>query len=712
MKKLIPIVAFLVIFSGFSQDNENKKHTIYNNDLRKAHTYFKRAFYAKAIPLYEKINSKTRINQVVENLATCYYNTGDLKASARLYGYLVNSKQGYKTDENLFKYIQALKASGNYTDANSVMRESLVKKGDPLALTRFDEAVKTQENIMAIGNRYALENLPINTSNSEFGMVPYHDFFVYAAAKKQYRASNLFNGYYGWNAEPFLDIYQIHKDSLYDSNAVSKSISNKVNTKLHEGTVVFSKDLKTMYFTRNNYYKKKEVKDDKFVTHLKLYKAELIDSVWTNIKPLPFNGDDFSVEHPALSPDGKRLYFASDMPGTLGDFDLFYVNINENGTYEPPVNLGSKINTVHREQFPYIAHNGDLYFSSNGHFGFGGLDVFWAKIKATHFEKPDNLGLPLNSGYDDFAFYLDKTQHSGYVSSNRFKGKGSDDIYSFKELKPLIIEDCKHYLAGIITDRETKKPISNSKVTFTRILKKDLKLLTTKMTKQDGAFNTVTNCEQTIIVKATASGYQDAERKILIGNQRNIKNDASLSLVSLASIKKKEQEQQQAEIQKQQEIEKAKLEKERKNLITQEDKKKERIKNIIALEPLIKKMRNKLVIETGDINFDYKLWYIRKDVKKVLKPVINLMQKYPKMQIEIASHTDIRGNEAYNKDLSQKRATSTKAYFVSKGIEAFRVTDIGYGESQPIQFCKTEDACNEEEHEINRRSEFVIKQIE
>lgn len=712
MKKLIPIVAFLVIFSGFSQDNENKKHTIYNNDLRKAHTYFKRAFYAKAIPLYEKINSKTRINQVVENLATCYYNTGDLKASARLYGYLVNSKQGYKTDENLFKYIQALKASGNYTDANSVMRESLVKKRDPLALTRFDESVKTQENIIAIGHRYALENLPINTSNSEFGMVPYHGFFVYAAAKKQYRASNLFNGYYGWNAEPFLDIYQIHKDSLYDSNAVSKSISNKVNTKLHEGTVVFSKDLKTMYFTRNNYYKKKEVKDDEFVTHLKLYKAELIDSVWTNIKPLPFNSDDFSVEHPALSPDGKRLYFASDMPGTLGDFDLFYVNINENGTYEPPVNLGSKINTVHREQFPYIAHNGDLYFSSNGHFGFGGLDVFWAKIKATDFEKPDNLGLPLNSGYDDFAFYLDKTQHSGYVSSNRFKGKGSDDIYSFKELKPLIIEDCKYYLAGIITDRETKKPISNSKVTFTRILKKDIKLLATKMTKQDGAFNTVTNCEQTIIVKATASGYQDAERKILIGNQRNIKNDASLSLVSLASIKKKEQEQQQAEIQKQQEIEKAKLEKERKNLITQEDKKKESIKKIIALEPLIKKMRNKLVIKTGDINFDYKLWYIRKDVKKVLKPVIDLMQKYPKMQIEIASHTDIRGNEAYNKDLSQKRATSTKAYIVSKGIEAFRVTDIGYGESQPIQFCKTEDACNEGEHEINRRSEFVIKQIE
>ena len=723
MKKLLPIFAFIVMFSAFSQEKENVKQKIYNNDLRRANAYFERAFYSKAIPLYERVNSKQRITEVVENLATCYYNLGELKSSARLFGYLVNSNRGNKTDENIFKYIQALKASGNYTDANSVMREYLVEKGDESVLKAFDENVNKQENIIALGNRYDLKNLAINTENSEFGMVKYNDFLVYAASKKEEHKRNIFSGYYAWNDEPYLDIYKIHKDSIAGGNSASRSISNTVNTKLHEGTVAFSKDNKTMYFTRNNYDKGKEVKDKKLVTHLKLYKSELIDGVWSNIEPLPFNGDDFSVEHPAMSVDGKRLYFSSDMTGTLGAFDLFYVDIKPDGTYGSPINLGSKINTEHREQFPFIADNGDLYFSSNGHFGFGGLDVFWSKLIGTEFQEPDNLGLPLNTGYDDFAFYLDKTLKTGYVSSNRNKGKGSDDIYSFKEVKPLIIEDCKQYIAGVITDRDTKAPIANAKVTFALVSQKKETGMGSYTTQDDGAFNDIAKCEITVIVKATAAGYQDAERKINIGGQRNTKHDASLSLVSLATILKKEQEVKQIVFQKQQKLEQEKQDKAIENLKIEELKKKKQIEaevlkkkkqleNIIASEPHIKEQRNKLVIETQDINFDYKLWYIRKDVKKVLQPVVDLMHKYPEMQIKIESHTDIRGNEAYNKDLSQKRATSTKAYLVSKGIDSDRITAVGYGESQTIQHCETEDACSEEEHEINRRSEFVIKQLQ
>ena len=320
MKKLLPILVFIFVFSAYSQEKDKSEQKIFNKDLRQANTYFERAYYAKAIPLYEKVNSKNRTTEVVEKLATCYYNIGELKASARLYGYLVNSSRGKKTYNNIFKYVQALKASGNYADANSVLREYFVEKGDTLVLKTFDNDVKTQENIIAIGSRYNLENLAINTSNSEFGIVEHNNLLVYAAAKKEGRKKNILNAYYGWNEEPFLDIYTIHKDSISIENAISKSISNKVNTKLHEGAVAFSKDYKTMYFTRNNYYKGKEVKDDKLVTHLKLYKAELIDGEWNNIEPLPFNGDDFSVEHPTLSNDGKRLYFSSDMPGTLGAF--------------------------------------------------------------------------------------------------------------------------------------------------------------------------------------------------------------------------------------------------------------------------------------------------------------------------------------------------------------------------------------------------------
>lgn len=712
MKKLLPIFALIVMFSGFAQEKESSVKKVYNNNLRQANAYFERADYAKAIPFYEKVNSKQRITEVVENLATCYYNVGDLKSSSRLYGYLVNSKRRRKTDENIFKYIQALKASGNYKDANSVSREFLVEKGDVSVIKAFDVEVLKQQNIMAIGKRYNLENLAINTGNSEFGMQPYQDFLVYAAPKKEAPKKNIFSGYYGWNDQPFLDIYKIHKDSVVKGNTASKSISEAVNTKLHEGTVAFTKDLNTMYFTRNNYTKGKEVKDDKLITHLKLYKAELVDSVWTNIEALPFNGDDFSVEHPALSPDGTRLYFASDMPGTLGKFDLFYVDVKPDGTYGAPVNLGSGINTEHREQFPFIAQNGDLYFSSNGQFGFGGLDVFWSKLDGTGFKKPDNLGLPLNSGYDDFAFYLDETLKTGYVSSNRIKGKGSDDIYRFKELKPLIIEDCKQYITGVITDKDTEACVANAEVTFTVISNESNKDIANFTTKQDGVFNDVVNCEITVLVKASADGYQDAERKIIIGSERHIKNDASLALISLVSINKKEQEKQQIAFEKQQQIEQEKQKQEQEKLKKEAQDRKKQYDNIIASEPNIKYKNDKLIIETADINFDYKLWYIRKDVKKVLQPVVDLLKKYPDMQIEIESHTDIRGNKVYNRDLSEKRAASTKDYIVYKGIEGSRISAVGFGESQPLKACITEEACSEEEHEINRRSEFVIKQLQ
>jgi len=338
--------------------------------------------------------------------------------------------------------------------------------------------------------------------------------------------------------------------------------------------------------------------------------------------------------------------------------------------------------------------------------------VFWSKLKGTHFQVPDNLGLPLNSGYDDFAFYLEDTLKTGYVSSNRNTGKGSDDIYRFKELKPLVIENCKQYITGIITDKDTKAPVPNSKVTFTLVSEKSDDPMATCVTKADGSFNDVINCELTLVVKASADGYQDAQRKIRIGDQRNSKNDASLALVSLASINKKEQEKQQKALEKQKQLEQEKLKKEQEKLKEAAEKKKKEYENIIASEPNIITQNDKLVIKTANINFDYKLWYIRKDVKKVLQPVVNLMRKYPNMQIEIEAHTDIRGHMAYNKDLSQKRANSTMAYFVSKGIDANRISAIGYGESQPIQDCETEDACSEEEHEINRRSEFVIKQLQ
>lgn len=717
MKKLLPLLTLLFSCFIFAQEGTPKAKAIFSADLKKANTYYNRAFYAKAIPLYEKVMRKHRTKRIVEQLATCYYNTGDLKASARLYGYLLNRSET-QTYENSFKYAHALRASGNYEDANSVMREYYTYAEDTTARKAFNAAVKRLDNVAAIGERYHLENLAINTPQSEFGAVETPTHFIFAASRKTQKQNSLFHGYYGWNNEPFLDIYTLPKDSVFAPNPSPKSISNQVNTKLHEATVAFNKEGTTMYFTRNNFDKRKEVKDDKAVTHLKLYKAELIDSVWTNVKPLPFNGATYSVEHPALSPDGKRLYFASDMPESLGSFDLFYVDIASDSTYSAPVNLGPKINTKHREQFPFIAANGDLYFASNGHLGFGGLDVFWAAFKDATFQKPDNLGLPLNSGYDDFSLVLDETLQNGYIASNRKEGKGSDDIYRFKEEKPLIIEDCKQYITGVITDKDTKAFIPNATLTITQVVNTSTSDLGYYMTDDSGGFNLDSDCNLNVLVKVEAEGYQPAQRQLTIGNERYKKNDASMALVSLAAIKKKAEDARLRLIAQQKELElKKKAEEKEKEAEVRRQKEKEKfdlekeIERIIASEPLIKRVRGRLVIETGDINFDYKLWYIRRDVKRILQPVLALMRKYPKMEIDIESHTDIRGNKTYNKNLSQKRASSTKDYLASEGLGGERMKAIGYGESNPIIPCASEEACSEEDHEGNRRSEFVIKRI-
>ena len=293
MKKIIYILAFLVVYIGFAQDKNVKAKKVFNSDLRKANTYFNRADYAKAIPLLEASLQKNKTQENVERLATSYYNTGDLKSSARLYGYLLNRSKNNNTYKNTFKYAQALRASGNYDDANSVMREYYTNIGDSTALELFNKEVNKLENIKAIGERYTLKNLSINTSRSEFGMVAFQDALVFAASKKTQKRNSILNSYYGWNDEPFLDIYTIHKDSLQNPNVTPKPISKSVNTKLHEATVAFSSDGKVMYFTRNNYYKNKEVKDAKSVTHLQLYKAHFIDSLWTKVEALPFNGDNY-----------------------------------------------------------------------------------------------------------------------------------------------------------------------------------------------------------------------------------------------------------------------------------------------------------------------------------------------------------------------------------------------------------------------------------
>jgi len=445
-----------------------------------------------------------------------------------------------------------------------------------------------------------------------------------------------------------------------------------------------------MYFTRNNFIRGKKKTDGKKISNLKIYKAEFIENKWRNITELPFNSDDFSTTHPALSPDEKTLFFSSDRKGGFGSYDIYSVTINSDNTYGEPKNLGAEINTDKKEQFPFLDTQGNLYFSSDGLPGYGLLDVFVANTKNGGFQKPNNVGMPINSSYDDFSFATTSNTKKGFFSSNRPGGKGSDDIYEFTETKPLVIENCKQFIVGILIDKTTKKPIPYGTI---EIVYADGKKNKTITTKSDASFNFTVNCNENYTIKGSKAGFIPNSKVIHTSKERNKVNNGSLVLLSLAEKEK----QHQITLQKERVLKAAKEKAQKERVIKQ---KKESIKNAIKDEPSIVKIKEKTIIKTEPINFDYNMWYLRQESRTRLGRVLKIMKKHPNMVIEIGTHTDRRGNNSYNQNV--------RAHLIKEGIAENRVIATGYGELKPVVKCETDDSCSEEEHELNRRCEIVI----
>ncbi|GGA85874.1 hypothetical protein GCM10008015_28240 [Flavobacterium palustre] len=686
-------------------------------DLQRAKRLFERTYYSEAIPLYESILKSNRSLEVVKNLADSYYYTNDYANAQRNYRFLIARFAENLDGEYYFRYAQTLKASGSYDEANKVMRDYFFKTNNQKAIENLEKENLILENISALGNRFESKNMPINTPNSEFGAVKYGDKLVFSAViRKPYT----FEKVYKWNNESYLDLMSVAlKNPKIDS---IRKFAVELATPLHESNAVFTKNGKTVYFTRNNSKDGVRAKNEQKVSVLQIFRAELVDGKWRNIIALPFNSDNYSVEHPALSNDEKTLYFASDMPGSLGSFDIYSVAIL-GSDYGTPKNLGATINTDKKEQFPFISKDNKLYFSSNGHAGYGFMDVFVSEIKNGDFTKPVNIGLPVNSGYDDFSFVIDSDSQQGYFASNRKGGKGGDDIYEISEIQPLVVENCMQYISGTITDVDTQLPLANAKVILQDTKNKDIESI---ITSADGRFSFSVDCEKNYTVLASKEMYTKASKFLILYKDRKKVNDASMALKSAESIKKEElaaielkkkEAKLLAEKQKKEAAilaEKAKVEKEaaaKKAIADAEKQKKEKIAAIVAAEKDIVKDKERLLIKTDPIYFDYDLWYIRKESKPILNRVIELMKKYPEMVVEIGSHTDNRGNDKYNLDLSSKRATSTREYFISQGIPEKRIFAKGYGETIQIIKCNPSESCTEEQHELNRRSEFVIKNL-
>ena len=597
--------------------------------------------YIDAIEIYEKVAEKGyKSADLFQKLGNAYYFNGELDKAAKWYGDLFALNQEVDP-EYYFRYAQALKSQEKYDKANEYMELFNQKTNDNRGKL-FAQNKDYVANIDAVSGKYTMDKTEINSEFYDYGPSFLGDQIVFTSSRSEGNSSSRIHD---WTNQNFTDLFVATIDNNGKLGGV-ENFSKEINTKFNESSPIFTKDGKTMYFTRNNYNNGKKGKSDDKVSILeKIYKAELINNEWTNITELPFCNDNYKTAHPALSPDEKTMYFASDMPGSYGMSDLYKVTIDSNGNFGTPENLGTTINTEGRETFPFIDADNTLFFASDGHPGLGGLDVFESKLENKQYSKPQNIGKPINSSKDDFG-YTNK-EKLGFFTSNREGGTGYDDIYTFTI--------CTHTLSGLIKDIDNQQILPNSKVV---LFDENMTKISETTSSDKGYYEFKLDCNKKYFIRASKEEYETAEKTF---------NPATTSGKSELDIALK--------------------------------------RNIIPIE---KGTDLAKVLNISIIYFDLDKWNIRPDAAEDLEKIIAVMKQYPTMVVDIRSHTDCRQTHQYNELLSDRRAKSTLEFMVKNGIERNRLTAKGYGETQLLNNCADGVNCSEEEHQKNRRSEFII----
>lgn len=636
-KKNIYIVGVLLFsIASFSQ--------VKNSKLTKGDKLYNNQAYFKSIEVYEKVaNDGYKSVELFEKLGDSYFFNAEYINANKWYSELFKLSTAVEPIY-YYRYSQTLKSIGDIGNAEVYLEKfSELSKLDSRSV-QYANNTDYLSDIEDNSKYYEVEDAGINSAFSDYGTSVYNNKVFFTSSRT---AEGLGSKKDNWTSDYFSSLYQadlFNENSLNGVNVFAKEIQ----TKYHESDPVFTKDGKTMFFTRNN--DKTKSKSGKNVL-LKIYKATLKDDKWSNVVELPFNNDTYSCAHPSISPDGRLLYFSSDMPGSYGESDIYKVDIdNENNVIGNPVNLGKNVNTQGKETFPWVSYDDKLYFASDGHLGLGGLDVFVTKIVGNDFtSKVVNAGEPINSKFDDFCFIQLQDSNTGFFTSNREGGKGKDDIYRFVE--KFVGSN------GEVVDFETNLPIPNGAVT---IYDANHIIITKTYTDNMGNFLTSFDAKKggVFYVMAESPEYETNEIQV---------NTKAVDL--------------------------------KKGIVVTLVKKKTYLDTGIDLA---------LQLNIKDIFFDFNRSDIRPDATVELQKIVQVMKDFPQIKIAIGSHTDSRGSSKSNKSLSERRAQSTRAYLMSQGISGMRILAKGYGENKLKNRCSDDVECSEEEHQMNRRSEFVV----
>ena len=628
MKNIFTFIAltFLSITTIDAQDKSSKK----------ADKQFSKLEFVKAAESYKKlINNGKSSDYVVAQLAECYYNIFNTVEAEKWYATLAEDSSD---PDIIFKYSQMLKANGKYKLSNKWMNKFVELRPADNRATSFLKNPNYLPKIISKGKRFNVQNLDINSEYSDFGGTINNNKLYITSSRNTVGLFDLGRWItqrinYGWNNEPYLDIYSF---DVTDSGSYLNEdyLGSNINTKYHEGLASFDNE-GNMYISRESFYENEYVKDPESNNITSLIGIYKITKGEKNVVALNINSVEYSVKNPSVSSDGKTLYFSSDMPGGFGNFDIYKGDIDEQGNINNVENLGQKVNTEGQEMFPFIGDKNNLYFSSDSQLGLGGLDVFFTKEVDGKWASVRNVGIPVNSNADDFAFNMNEATGEGFVSSNRSGGKGSDDIYSIKRLIPI----CDVLLTANVMDAKTKLSIDSA---TTSISDNEGNIASTKTSSNEGVSEFMLVCDEAGKLIVSKEGYNSKIVDLKISNEEFTSIDVML----------------------------------------------DPIEKIIVAEK----------IELNTIYFDFDKSNIKAEAAFELDKLVQIMNKYPEMTVSIESHTDSKGPSSYNQRLSERRAKTTSQYVISKGIDSSRLISTGKGESSPVVDCtncsKEEDQLN------------------
>lgn len=704
--------------------------------IKEGDRFFEQMAYARAIESYTAATELGAVNEhVTKRLAECYMRTGQSDQAERWYAMVVKFLN--REPQEMYFYAEALKSNGKYAEAEEWMDRYLAAtatEGGP----RRSNIHGFARNFLATPDRFIVRPTGINSSYSDFGATWLGtDKVIFSSAR------NVTTGVErrsAWNDQPFLDLFEASVTQNGDLTGVRR-LEGAVNTKLHEGPATASASGDVLWFTRNNYYNGRSQKSSGGISRLAIFKAYAQQGSWGRVEQFLYNNSEISVGHPALSNDGKRLFFVSDMPGGYGGTDL-YMCMDQGGQWGEPVNMGSIINTPQNESFPFVGVDGTLYFSSNGHPGLGGLDILAAKyLGLDEFAPPMNLGAPVNGTHDDFAFIIDGANKRGFFSSNRTGGAGDDDIYAFEMLAPL---QQNYLVTGLVIDDDNGSPLFDLEV---KLLDKKGIVLASTMTDSRGEYTFPVEKDKEYQVKAEMKGrypgiqhvstdrielQQILSRDIhlvasagiwLRGTIRHMDapgfvDGVTVTVVNLSSFFSE-------------------------SFITGEGGDFSlRMQSNEEFEVLLEKpgyysmsipvstigMREGIIDlnEVRDLSFEplnvgspvlmkYVRWARNEHkldpiARTELDGLAERMNVNPGIKVEVGVHSDSRdGAEAAK--LDQKRADAIVEYLITKGVARDRLVAKGHGISKLKNHCAPGVTCSEAEHAANRRVEYTVLEV-